>query len=93
MNLAILLAKNAVILKRFLPWPMQIGFIVSVMVSFLAWLPVAMAAQPSTAQETEWPKGHYPLPEEGNIIGEADTFIVKNYEDTLIDIAINNINK
>ncbi len=51
-----LLAKNAAILKRFLPWPMQIGFIVSVMVSFLAWLPVAMAAQPSTAQETEWPK-------------------------------------
>lgn len=82
-----LLAKNAAILKRFLPWPMQIGFIVSVMVSSLAWLPVAMAAQPSTTQETEWPKGHYPLPEEGNIIGEADTFIVKDYDDTLIDIA------
>ncbi|BBI65481.1 hypothetical protein HSBAA_PA_0840 (plasmid) [Vreelandella sulfidaeris] len=38
-------------------------------------------------QETEWPKGHYPLPEEGNIIGEADTFTVKDYDDTLIDIA------
>ena len=82
-----LLAKNAAILKRLLPWPMQIGFIVSVMVSSLAWVPVAMAAQPSTAQETEWPKGHYPLPEEGNIIGEADTFTVKDYDDTLIDIA------
>jgi len=43
--------------------------------------------QPDTTQETEWPKGHYPLPEEGNIIGEADTFIVKDYDDTLIDIA------
>lgn len=37
--------------------------------------------------EDKWPRGHYPLPEEGNVIGERYTVIVEDHEDTLIDIA------
>ncbi|WP_290905099.1 L,D-transpeptidase family protein [Halomonas sp.] len=39
------------------------------------------------AEESEWPRGHYPLPDEGNVIGETYAVTVENHEDTLIDIA------
>ncbi len=39
------------------------------------------------AEEPDWPRGHHPLPEEGNVIGEAYTVTVEDHEDTLIDIA------
>ncbi|QTF93871.1 L,D-transpeptidase family protein [Halomonas sp. BM-2019] len=38
-------------------------------------------------EEAEWPRGHYPLPEEGNVIGETYTVTVEDHEDTLMDIA------
>ncbi|GAB2783001.1 L,D-transpeptidase family protein [Halomonas shantousis] len=37
------------------------------------------------AEETSWPVGHYPMPEEGDIIGEAQV-VTATQEDTLIDI-------
>lgn len=43
----------------------------------------ALAAQ---AEESEWPKGHYPLPDAGNMVGEVYR-VEAEYEDTLIDIA------
>ncbi|TVP49040.1 MAG: hypothetical protein EA345_07720 [Halomonas sp.] len=47
-----------------------------------AWLLSSTAA----AENDEWPKGHYPLPEEGNIVGENYT-VTANADDTLVDIA------
>ncbi len=38
-------------------------------------------------EEPEWPRGHYPLPEEGNVIGETYTVTVEDHDDTLMDIA------
>jgi L,D-transpeptidase ErfK/SrfK len=38
-------------------------------------------------EEGEWARGHYPLPEEGNVIGETYTVTVEDHEDTLMDIA------
>lgn len=43
----------------------------------------ALAAQ---AEESEWPKGHYPLPDSGNMVGEVYR-VQAEYEDTLVDIA------
>lgn len=43
------------------------------------------ASSDDTASETEWPQGHYPLPEEGDIVGETSTVIAKK-SDTLLDI-------
>ncbi|MGM0858934.1 MAG: L,D-transpeptidase family protein [Pseudomonadota bacterium] len=37
--------------------------------------------------EASLPKGHYPLPEEGNIVGKNYTVSVESEEDTLLDIA------
>jgi L,D-transpeptidase ErfK/SrfK len=42
------------------------------------------------AEESEWPRGHYPLPEESNVIGETYTVTVEDHGDTLIDIARQN---
>ncbi|GAA0621763.1 L,D-transpeptidase family protein [Halomonas beimenensis] len=44
----------------------------------------AALAAPLQASE-EWPRGHYPLPEEGDLVGEVYT-VVADEEDTLIDI-------
>lgn len=63
--------------------PLRIGALVSVMATWLAMPTSAVLAE----QNEEWPKGHYPLPEEGNVIGDAYTITVKDYDDTLIDIA------
>ncbi|WP_254902928.1 L,D-transpeptidase family protein [Halomonas sp. CSM-2] len=41
----------------------------------------------SALAETSLPIGHYPLPETGNIVGEAYTVQVEDEEDTLLDIA------
>ena len=38
-------------------------------------------------EEREWPRGHYPLPAEGNVIGETYTVTVEDHEHTLMDIA------
>ncbi|WP_168016750.1 L,D-transpeptidase family protein [Halomonas salinarum] len=50
--------------------------------------PSAKAEASSEAEspsEAEWPQGHYPLPEEGDIIGETSTVIAES-DDTLLDI-------
>ncbi|ASK18716.1 MULTISPECIES: L,D-transpeptidase family protein [unclassified Halomonas] len=39
------------------------------------------------AEQRELPRGHFRLPEEGDIIGEHYTVVVEDPEDTLIDIA------
>lgn len=46
----------------------------------------ASAEQVANAQE-QLPRGHFRLPEQGDIIGENYTVTVENPEDTLIDIA------
>lgn len=46
----------------------------------------ASAEQVASAQE-QLPRGHFRLPEQGDIIGEYYTVTVENPEDTLIDIA------
>ncbi|WP_374710983.1 L,D-transpeptidase family protein [Halomonas mongoliensis] len=48
---------------------------------------LALSGAVQAEEEREWPRGHYPLPEEGNVIGERYTVIVEDHEDTLIDIA------
>ena len=53
-------------------------------------LATAAAAEETATEERaaadEWPKGHYPLPEQGDVIG--DDYIVKAQDDeTLLDIA------
>ncbi len=39
------------------------------------------------AEDDEWPRGHFPLPEKGNVIGETYTVKVEDHADTLMDIA------
>ncbi|CAN0516110.1 unnamed protein product [Ectocarpus sp. 12 AP-2014] len=51
-------------------------------VALSTWLFASMAA----AESEKWPKGHFPLPENGSIVGEIYTVIAKE-DDTLIDIA------
>lgn len=48
---------------------------------------LALTGAVQADEEREWPRGHYPLPEEGNVIGEVYTVTVDDHEDTLIDIA------
>ncbi|MDT8878466.1 L,D-transpeptidase family protein [Halomonas saccharevitans] len=45
----------------------------------------AALTAPLQASTDDWPRGHYPLPEEGDLVGEVYT-IVTEEEDTLIDI-------
>lgn len=45
----------------------------------------AALSAPLQASPDDWPRGHYPLPEEGDLVGEIYT-IVTEPEDTLIDI-------
>ena len=45
----------------------------------------AALAAPLQANTADWPRGHYPLPEEGDLVGEVYT-IVTDEKDTLIDI-------
>nr|WP_299241228.1 hypothetical protein [uncultured Halomonas sp.] len=52
------------------------------LVGWLAFISVAQAEE-----ESEWPRGHYPLPEEGNVIGDTYRVKVEDREDTLLDIA------
>ncbi|WP_339881856.1 LysM domain-containing protein, partial [Vreelandella maris] len=47
-----------------------------------AWLLASTAA----ADSSELPKGHFPLPEQGNMVGEVYT-VTASEEDTLMDIA------
>ncbi|WP_136254403.1 L,D-transpeptidase family protein [Onishia niordana] len=42
-------------------------------------------AKAESSSEAEWPQGHYPLPEEGDIVGETSTIIAEG-SDTLLDI-------
>ncbi len=44
------------------------------------------AAENGNATEEEWPKGHYPLPERGDVIGK-DYVVEARQDETLIDIA------
>lgn len=48
---------------------------------------LALSGAAQADEEQEWPRGHYPLPESGNVIGESYTVTVEDHEDTLIDIA------
>lgn len=45
----------------------------------------AALATPLQASTEAWPRGHYPLPEEGDLVGEVYTVIAES-GDTLIDI-------
>ncbi|MGP5309922.1 L,D-transpeptidase family protein [Vreelandella alkaliphila] len=47
----------------------------------------ALASADQLAEQRELPRGHFRLPEEGDIIGEHYTVVVEDPEDTLIDIA------
>ena len=58
----------------------QVGKLVAATLAF--WC-LALSAQ---AQEPDWLKGHYPLPDDGNMVGEVYR-VQAEYEDTLIDIA------
>ncbi|PMR78667.1 hypothetical protein C1H70_17120 [Halomonas urumqiensis] len=44
-------------------------------------------AQTEAERQSEWPKGHFPLPEDGDLIGENYTVTVEHEEDTLLDVA------
>ena len=46
---------------------------------------LAALTAPLQANTDDWPRGHYPLPEEGDLVGEVYT-VVSDGEDTLIDI-------
>ncbi|WP_420827857.1 L,D-transpeptidase family protein [Billgrantia antri] len=54
----------------------------------MLWTLPLMAAVDEEA-ETEWPKGHYPLPEQGDVVGE-DYIVEAKAEETLLDIARDN---
>ncbi|WP_030069273.1 L,D-transpeptidase family protein [Halomonas alkaliantarctica] len=47
----------------------------------------ALATADQLAEQRELPRGHFRLPETGDIIGENYTVVVENPEETLIDIA------
>ncbi|MGP5564757.1 L,D-transpeptidase family protein [Vreelandella alkaliphila] len=47
----------------------------------------ALASADQLAEQRELPRGHFRLPEEGDIIGEHYTVVAEDPEDTLIDIA------
>ncbi|WP_457944802.1 L,D-transpeptidase family protein [Vreelandella alkaliphila] len=47
----------------------------------------ALTSADQLAEQRELPRGHFRLPEEGDIIGEHYTVVVEDPEDTLIDIA------
>jgi len=67
--------------ERFLPLQ-RIKQLLVGSVALSAWLFASIAV----AERDEWPKGHYPLPEEGNIVGNIYTVTAKE-DDTLVDIA------
>lgn len=48
---------------------------------------LAFSSAALAEEESDWPRGHYPLPDEGNVIGETYSVTVEDHEDTLIDIA------
>ncbi|NLC22506.1 MAG: L,D-transpeptidase family protein [Halomonadaceae bacterium] len=56
------------------------------LVSWVAMLVLVLTLAVNTARAEEWPKGHYPLPEQGDVVGEDYTVIVEGSE-TLLDIA------
>ncbi|MBF8223101.1 L,D-transpeptidase family protein [Halomonas sp. 328] len=51
-----------------------------------ALLSLALSTLATVAQAKEWPRGHYPLPERGSLIGEPFT-VTATHEQTLLDIA------
>ena len=79
--------RKSVVPKKTYRWPLRLSALLSVMVTWLAMSSAVLAEQNLAGQNEEWPKGHYPLPDEGNVIGKAYTVTVKDDEDTLIDIA------
>lgn len=44
------------------------------------------SANTQANEKAEWPKGHYPLPDEGNVVGKNYT-VTSRAKDTLLDIA------
>lgn len=54
----------------------------------MLWTLPLMAAEDEEAG-SEWPKGHYPLPEQGDVVGE-DYIVEAKAEETLLDIARDN---
>ncbi|UYG05108.1 L,D-transpeptidase family protein [Halomonas sp. LR3S48] len=51
-----------------------------------AWSQEEVSAADEAEAADEWPKGHYPLPEQGDVIGE-DYIVEARSEETLLDIA------
>ena len=49
------------------------------------WLSAVLVGSAQAAPD-DWPSGHYPLPEEGDLVGEVYR-VQAEYEDTLVDIA------
>ncbi|MGR2739109.1 L,D-transpeptidase family protein [Billgrantia sp. Q4P2] len=73
---------------RRLTWlPLFIGMLAIVLSAGAAWAEEETSAEESEAEAAnEWPKGHYPLPEQGDVIGE-DYIVKARDEETLLDIA------
>ncbi|MGB8714707.1 MAG: L,D-transpeptidase family protein, partial [Onishia taeanensis] len=75
--------------ERIAHWRLTLaGMLLALPLTLLAF--DAQAADKTTASdeiatEAEWPQGHYPLPEEGDIVGETTT-VVTEKSDTLLDI-------
>ncbi|KAA0011134.1 L,D-transpeptidase family protein [Billgrantia pellis] len=68
---------------RRLAWlPLLLGMLSTVLLS----PSVAWSEENTEPQEAEWPKGHYPLPEQGDVVGERYTVEARE-EQTLLDIA------
>lgn len=47
---------------------------------------LVLSSLAAVAQAEEWPRGHYPLPDQGSLIGEPYT-VTASQEETLLDIA------
>ncbi|WP_104202567.1 L,D-transpeptidase family protein [Billgrantia saliphila] len=74
---------------RRLAWlPLLLGVLATVLLSpSVAWSEEdTETKEAEEAEEAEWPKGHYPLPEQGDVVGERYT-VEASEEQTLLDIA------
>ncbi|MBW6392468.1 L,D-transpeptidase family protein [Halomonas sp. Y3S6] len=61
------------------------GLLATALLAGTAWAEGEEAAEDEQT-EAEWPKGHYPLPEQGDVVGE-DYIVEAKAEETLLDIA------
>ncbi|MFW6345548.1 MAG: L,D-transpeptidase family protein [Halomonas sp.] len=66
------------------PWP-SCAARVGVLAALLLLTPAALADEQD--EDDAPPRGHYELPEEGNVVGESYSVTVEDEEQTLVDIA------